>query len=182
MHAMLQLERGYRDRYGSSEEDLLSELRLGQVGCLELKRMARGEHEKQGLRAGTWCRASRAWGTATPIALDRNPGDLHASDPENRARAFQTAEQLVAESARHIGLPRPIQVEVTRSCVLQGTAKPREFPRFPISREKQQRVLAHARILFERPVRGPVLLGSGRYLGLGLCYPLDGLDEVGGAR
>lgn len=180
LRALGELELEYRKHHEDAvEEDRLIELKLGEPGCLALQRVAWGEHKNQGLRVGTWCRPSRTWGTATPIALDRNPGDLHDPDPDKRARAFQTAELLVAESAKHIGLPRPALVEVTRSCVLPGTVKPRQFPRFPISREKPQRVLVHARLAFEEPVRGPVLLGSGRYLGLGLCRPLDGED---GAR
>jgi CRISPR-associated protein Csb2 len=35
------------------------------------------------------------------------------------------------------------------------------------------RQLTHAVIQFAEPVEGPVLLGAGRFLGLGLCRPLD---------
>jgi CRISPR-associated protein Csb2 len=28
-------------------------------------------------------------------------------------------------------------------------------------------------IRFPEPVEGPVILGAGRFLGLGLCHPLD---------
>jgi CRISPR-associated protein Csb2 len=31
----------------------------------------------------------------------------------------------------------------------------------------------HADIVFAEKVRGPVLLGAGRYTGLGLCLPID---------
>jgi CRISPR-associated protein Csb2 len=33
------------------------------------------------------------------------------------------------------------------------------------------RYLTHATISFDRPIQGPVILGAGRYVGLGLCLP-----------
>ena len=35
------------------------------------------------------------------------------------------------------------------------------------------RSLVHAVVRFPQPVRGPVVLGAGRFVGLGLCLPLD---------
>jgi len=34
-------------------------------------------------------------------------------------------------------------------------------------------VRVHADIQFAAPVRGPLLLGAGRYFGLGLCLPVE---------
>lgn len=46
------------------------------------------------------------------------------------------------------------------------------FPRH--GREKKfQRVCVHAELEFEEPVAGPVMLGVGRYFGVGLCGPLE---------
>ena len=36
------------------------------------------------------------------------------------------------------------------------------------------RLAKHVTLAFDRPVRGPVLLGAGRYFGLGLMRPLRG--------
>lgn len=121
-----------------------------------------------------WSHASRRWATATPIALDRNPGDLNHSDPAKRARAFDEAADTIVEALAHIGLPKPLELDVVRSCVLPGTAKPRTYPRYPHDPSRAQRVLVHARIVFADPVRGPLLIGAGRYLGLGLCLPVNG--------
>ncbi len=166
-----QIARGELDKSEDGEPSI--SLKLGKPGVLELGRVVWGEHKSKGLRASTWCKPSRTWGTATPIALDRHPGDLHSDDPVKRERAFDAAMNSVAESAMRIGLPCPTEIDVLRSCVIPGTAKPQSFPRFPIAREKAQRVLVHARLVFAEPVRGPVLLGAGRYFGLGLCRPLD---------
>jgi len=147
-------------------------LTLGEAGVLALQRMAWSESATT-LEAASWCRPSARWATATPIALDRNPGDLHDLDPGRRRTAFEMATASVVQSIERQGLPTPVEVDVVRSCVLPGTAKPQRYPRFPASSNRTQRVLVHARILFGAPVRGPLLLGAGRYHGLGLCAPVD---------
>lgn len=179
LRAVGALERLYREKHGKEDDLPALELLLGEPGALVLERVQWGESRQVGLRPGTWCRPSQAWATATPIALDRNPGDLHHADPSKRAKAFEEAERLVTESLRHIGLPAPLDVQVLRSCALPGTEKPNRFPRYPISKDRPQRVLVHARILFGEFVRGPVLLGAGRYAGLGLLRPVDELPEGG---
>jgi len=39
------------------------------------------------------------------------------------------------------------------------------------------RACVHAEITFDEPVRGPVLIGAGRYFGYGLCLPSDVTEE-----
>lgn len=152
-------------------------LKLGSAESLVLKRVVWGDDAGVTLWPRSWTRASRRWASATPVALDRNPGDLHDPDPIARARAFEAARDTVIDSVQRIGLPSPIEVDVVRSCVLPGTAKPRSYPRFPIDAHKPQRVLVHVRLVFDESVRGPVLLGAGRYQGMGLCAPVDEWKE-----
>lgn len=146
-------------------------LTLGRDLSLGLKRISWGESLKT-LRNTAWCRPSNHWLTATPIALDRNPGDLTSKDARKREAAFEEAEKTIIEAVRRIGLPAPERVEALRSCVLRGSAKPASFPRFPADKNRTQRILVHARIHFQEPVRGPLLVGAGRYHGLGLCLPI----------
>lgn len=154
--------------------DETPELRLFNGPRLELRlRRVIGEPRAASLRSSTWCRSSRWWVTATPIALDRNPGKLFDEDLERRRRAFEEATETVRTSCLHVGLPEPEHVEIVTSTVLPGSTKPMRFPSFPSQRDKPRRVLVHARLGFSSPVRGPVLLGAGRYLGLGLCRPVD---------
>jgi CRISPR-associated protein Csb2 len=162
---------------GGDEVPILP-LHLGSAGVLNLQRVVWGEHESTTLRAQTWSGPSRKWASATPVALDRNPGDLHDPDPEKRRAAFDVAKADVLEGIARVGLPTPIEVDVVRSCVLPGSAKPRLFPRFPLDASRTQRVLVHVRVLFREPVRGPILLGAGRYQGLGLLRPVDGKEWV----
>jgi CRISPR-associated protein Csb2 len=155
-------------------------LNLGESGVLELLPTLAGEDRLFTLRPATWCRPSRVWVSATPLALDRHPGDLHNSDPAKRKIAFNEAAASVASSLEAIGLPSAgVQIEVSRSCLMAGTVKPRAYPRFPAASDRNQKVLVHARLTFPEPVGGPILLGAGRYQGLGLMAPVDGLEKRG---
>lgn len=159
---------------GQLEDDEQLRLHLGEAGDWVLERVGFEPARQRALRPSTWTSESATWITATPIALDAVPGDLHHADPAKRAAAFEAAEASIASSVERIGLPRPRRVEASRAPLLPGAAKPRVYPRFPIDKARPQRVLVHARIDFDAPVRGPLLLGAGRYLGLGLCRPVRG--------
>lgn len=146
---------------------------LGDTGVLVLQRAERTTHGGDALRPATWIGPARRWASATPIALDRSPGDLHHADPDRRRAAFGAAAECVIEAVRRVGLPAPAEVDVLRSCALPGTAEPRRYPRFPAVPRRPQRVLVHARLRFGELVRGPMLVGAGRYQGLGLLLPDD---------
>lgn len=156
------------------EESPVVELQLGRSGVVRVRRVPYGIQPKATLRPATWCEPSTRWATATPIALDRNPGNLQDRDARRRARAFEAAEETVRRACAHIGLPEPDQVQVLLSSVLPGTSKPRDFGPFPRTKDgKHRRVLVHARLRFAEPVGGPVMLGAGRFLGLGLLRPVS---------
>jgi CRISPR-associated protein Csb2 len=148
-------------------------LKLGESGVLELQRVAWGEDGRATLQPGWWSRSSTTWASATPVALDRHPGNLHDEDPHRRHKAFDEARVSVAMAVKRTGYPEPVEIDVVRSCVLPGSVKPRHFPRFPVEADRPQRVLVHTRIVFPTPVQGPIILGAGRYVGLGLHLPVD---------
>ena len=105
------------------------------------------------------------------MALDRNPGDLRSRDPRRLAEAVAEAEASVRRACERIGLPEPSRVDILPAAPWAGAAKSRAYPPYPGVEGRAQRVLTHARIAFERPVHGPVLLGAGRFVGLGLFRP-----------
>ncbi|MCB9758385.1 MAG: type I-U CRISPR-associated protein Cas5/Cas6 [Alphaproteobacteria bacterium] len=153
------------------------EVRLGRPGVLKLELVE--DWAGWNLAAPAWCRPARRWVTATPIALDRNPGDLHARDPDRAAAACAEAQRLIANACTHIGLPCPARVVLHFSASLVGGARARAFPPYPRQQDRLQRVKVHAELVFDAPVRGPVVLGAGRFLGLGLCRPMEDDDAQG---
>jgi CRISPR-associated protein Csb2 len=107
------------------------------------------------LHEGTWSKASRRWVSATPVVLDRFP------------KGGTTAEDIVAMGCERAGYPRPVHVELSQESHL-AMPPAREF-----KLRKPGGLYAHAVLEFERPVRGPMLVGKERYFGLGLFLPQD---------
>lgn len=132
---------------------------------------------KQALSPSRWCKPSARYITATPIALDRHPGNLRSNQAHTAHRASVEAQRAIADACEHIGLPRPTSVEISLAPILSGTQPVRAFRPWPGRADRHSRVRVHADIRFDRPVRGPVLLGAGRYFGLGLCLPVRDRGE-----
>jgi CRISPR-associated protein Csb2 len=119
-----------------------------------------------------YIRAARTFATVTPIVLDRH------LKHQGAAREEEIVSQLTAACQR-IGLPAPRQVVAAKHSALEGA--PSAWPsghgpawlswRLPPSLAGRQ--LTHAVLTFAEPVEGPVLLGAGRFHGLGLCLPLE---------
>lgn len=135
------------------------------------------------LRPRAWCRPSRDWVSVTPIALDRNPGQL-APRAEGASAASERAQARAAESLRRscqdIGLPEPEVVQWIPGPAMSGAPPARRFPVYCAHPGQPQRAKAHFHLRFSQPVRGPILLGAGRFFGLGLMRPVEGSD--GAAR
>lgn len=141
-------------------------------GTLPPVRLRRAElPAKVSLRPGTWCRPARRFVTATPIALDRNPGNLRSNQQGTGHKASLEAQRSIAVACERIGLPRPISVSISPAPLLSGTQPAHAFSPWPGLPGRTSRVLVHADICFAEPVHGPVLVGAGRYFGLGLCMP-----------
>lgn len=125
------------------------------------------------LRQGRWSggpRGARSWVTAAPIALHNDPGPLGSADSAARGRAERTARDLVVESlVDHLGLPEGAQVEISLDRFADGTRPAKGHPAF--RQGGRSRRLVHARVVFPEPVSGPLAVGTGRYLGLGLMAP-----------
>lgn len=131
---------------------------------------------KAALRAARWCRPSRRFITATPIALDRHPGNLRSNVERSAHKAAAEAETSIADACERINLPRPISVSISFAPLLPGAQHVRQFAPWPPQPGKMRRARVHADILFPQAVSGPVLIGAGRYFGLGLCLPISNRD------
>jgi len=120
-----------------------------------------------------WCRASTRFVTATPIALDKNPGNLRSNKDGTALKAALEAQQSISDACLRVVGARPSSVEVSLAPLLPGAQHVRDFLPWPGRPGRTPRVRVHADIRFEALVRGPLLLGAGRYFGLGLCLPVE---------
>ena len=148
---------------------------------------SRREDLARTIRRSFWCRSSPLWVTATPIALDRFPGDLRARDTETAEQARSAAETTIRRSCVLAGFPEPVSVAVSLPGLLaavpqagsgRGNRPGASFPGYSAGGSGQRRLVIHARIEFAGPVSGPVLIGAGRYLGYGLCLPVTNIEGV----
>lgn len=161
------------------EETPTLDVTLGAAGVLRVERVVVSDAPAHGLRSATWCRPARTWISVTPVALDRNPGKLRSNYPDPRqravteARAAGEARATVVEACRRVGLPEPVSVVIHPSVTLLGTSKAAAFPPFPADPSRTRRAKVHVELQFAAPVEGPILLGAGRYLGLGLFRPME---------
>ena len=150
-------------------------LNFGKAGSLTMLRLT-ANSELVTLRPSLWNRTATRWVTATPIALPTHPGQLSRGKAASRSKAWQRADAAVAKSCTHVGLPEPIDVAVSFDPFVKGVRPAPAYPAFsqtgadgnPVSRK-----LLHAAITFSSPVAGPLVLGAGRFLGLGLMLPLS---------
>ena len=122
------------------------------------------ERPPQNLQRETWTRASRFWASVTPVVFNRH------FDGEAK---WERAAESVKDACSHIGLPRPVEVLLHPVSLLEGVPHAREFPQLVRKRDGGRQMHAHAVVIFEEPVVGPVLIGAGRFRGYGLCRPLD---------
>ncbi len=156
------------------------QLRMGRNGTVEMRRR-QPPFNLVSLRQPVWARPSRWWASAMPMALPTHPGNLRRGTPGARAKAWARAEEAVAKSCEHVGLPQPAQVRVSLESHLVGARPSRDYPVFRQGRRGSSgvvRQLVHAVVAFDEEVRGPLMLGSGRFVGLGLMRPLaDAADS-----
>ena len=153
------------------DQDL--KLVFGRQGEIRLRRL-RGRGLAT-LRRRAWRGPSRHWASVTPIALPRHPGRLRGGTSVARARAWLAAEVAVRTAVEHVGLPEPSATQVSLAPFVTGVRATHAFPAFrqpDKNRMPVRRQLVHAVITFDQEVRGPLMLGAGRFVGLGLMYPI----------
>lgn len=115
-----------------------------------------GEARPWAAHPDRWTRSSRAWATAFPAIHERR-------------RTPDLAE--VARWCLHAGLPAPVAFRTSRTPLIPGAV---DLAPVEVNRPgKPGPPYSHIALRFERRVRGPVVIGSGRQRGFGLCAPLD---------
>lgn len=110
------------------------------------------------LNPDRWTRQSSQWVTAYPAVLDRF------------VRKSDQVAPTIAGMCERIGLPEPTSIDWSPSPLTPG---PDRLPaRHTRRREGEQlHKFFHVRLVFDRPVGGPIVLGHMRHFGLGLMAP-----------
>ena len=99
-----------------------------------------------------WLRCSRGWVTAFPAIHERR----HKLDLAEAARW-----------CRHAGLPEPIAVRSARTPLVPGAV---DLAPTEVNRPNRPALpYSHVELWFQDEVPGPVVIGSGRQRGFGLC-------------
>lgn len=156
-------------------------LTMGQRGAIEMRRR-QPPFALVSLQRRVWSRPSRWWASVTPVALPTHPGNLRKGTATARGKAWARAEDAIAKSCEHVGLPRPVHVRASMVAHIAGSRPASDYPAFRQGNRAGggvPRRLLHASVAFADPVRGPLVLGSGRFLGLGLMRPVDAALDRG---
>ncbi len=128
---------------------------------------------------------SRTWRTVTPAALPsgvtrrrnspgRTPKDLN--DDAERLAAVHAAASGVAQALRHAQVPVRAEVIRVQREPFGGNGERAEL--FAEGTRFQKHRLWHVEITFGAPVAGPLVIGDGRFLGLGVMAPVKTVPAV----
>lgn len=122
-----------------------------------------GEERPWACNPKRWSGPARRWESVTPVVFERWTKGAPSLDE-------------VALWCTHANLPAPIATGFQRHPTVPGALD--LHPTEVFSPQKQRRPYSHMWIEFERPLRGPVVIGKGRYLGLGLMVPTVGTGII----
>ncbi|MCA9061808.1 MAG: type I-U CRISPR-associated protein Cas5/Cas6 [Planctomycetaceae bacterium] len=131
-------------------------------------------------------RPARVWRTVTPAALPAerrriDPQRVRSDDSEKKSASERSTEQAraaaaTAQALRHGGITTDVNsIRVQREPFDQRGSRVEGFAagtRFDKHR------LWHVELEFDSPVSGPVVLGDGRFLGLGVMRPVSSAAGV----
>lgn len=110
----------------------------------------------------------RVWRTVTPVALPVIRMGRETTGAK-RVAGEAKAAHTVMQALRHVGVITPVvSIRVQREPFDQNGARAEKFA---MPGRFFARDLRHVEIAFAQAVHGPLVLGNGRYLGLGLMAP-----------
>lgn len=141
----------------------IKELTLGRYGVWQVEQLYADElaHAPFSIRPATYERSHDAWASVTPVVFGKFPKESQVGPGRNGGKVF-------TELCEMIGLPPPAEVRLGSVSVFRGAPKASEFIR---PKQAEGKFMAHVYLRFPERVKGPVLIGAGRFIGLGLCRP-----------
>ncbi|MFW6034322.1 MAG: type I-U CRISPR-associated protein Csb2 [bacterium] len=133
----------------------LGELAFERLGPLD------GTVSAWALRPDRWQEPAKRWATVLPLVLDRF------------LKRSSSVEDEVRRAVRNSRLPDPVEVQVSHRGRIHGALALRPADTLRRPEDRAVKPYRHAEIEFAEPVRGPVVVGSMRHYGLGLCVPRE---------
>lgn len=116
------------------------------------------------LQPETYIAAHKHWATVTPVAFGHYPKNKPGKD----------ALAIIGKACHDIGLPQPVAVNIAPGSRFNGVPQAKDFKHsadFQRVDHLKEKMLAHISLSFDQAVQGPIILGAGRFLGLGVCRP-----------
>jgi CRISPR-associated protein Csb2 len=150
-------------------EGAYAEIHFGDAGVWRLEHVP--SPVRASLKPARWCKTACVWASVSPILLDRFP---------NHGDVIEEGS-LISAACRNIGLPDPIEIEIHKHSAVRGAPSAYAYHHnrgtpdwgFPHNAKFANRPRRHVVLRFAQDVRGPVILGAGRFYGVGLCLPLN---------
>lgn len=119
-------------------------------------RVTHADEELAAIKPERWCRPSLTWATAFPAIHER--------------RRTLDLEELT-RWCHHAGLPEPVGFRSMRTPLVPGAV---DLAPVEVNRPGRHGLpYSHIMVRFAEPVAGPVVIGSGRQRGFGLCVQVD---------
>lgn len=115
------------------------------------------------LRLSTWTKPATEWASVTPVVLHHYPTRRRLGD----------VERIVMEAFESAKLPRPVELRTQPVSVFAGASPATSMPEFSEGGKTMCRCQTHIVVRFASPVRGPLLVGRGRFRGYGLLRPAE---------
>ena len=134
------------------------------------------EHSRMAER---FARRARTFRTMTPAALPVQRRRLGMEDDKTaseRSKEEALAVAAVVQALRHAGLRfRPSDIRVQREPFQLRGAR---TERFAVGARFSKHALWHVEVRFDEPISGPLVIGDGRFCGLGLMQPVEAHNDV----
>lgn len=134
-------------------------LEIPDIGRWKLEEVPADNPPLQTLDVRQWTNPSRVWTTVTPMVFGHVPKERKGGEPA-----------VILDSLRMIGIDASAVVEIAvgRHSPLHGVP-----PSWHFQPRGEKWMLRHVTLRFNRPVRGPLVLGRMRHFGLGLMRPME---------
>lgn len=156
-HERKQLEQGLQ----KLQRITLGALGEWQVSLLDAESL---EAAAKTLQPETYSAAHKHWATVTPVVFGHYPKNRPGKD----------ALAIIGQACQDIGLPQPVDVHIVPGSCFNGVPRAKDFRSnadFQRVGHLKEKMLAHITLSFDQAVNGPLILGAGRFLGLGVCRP-----------